>query len=46
MPRTTRLSARRSFVEEVPGEFMSDVAKEFAHRLVVTSRAELVRSMR
>ena len=33
-------------IDKVPSEFMSDVAKEFAFNLVLTSRAELIRSMR
>ena len=33
-------------IDKVPGEFMSDIAKEFAYTLVLTSRAELMRSMR
>ena len=33
-------------IDKVPGDFMSNVAKEFAFSLVLTSRAELKRSMR
>ena len=39
-------SQLRDAIDKVPGEFMSDVAKEFAYTLVLTSRAELMRSMR
>ncbi len=36
----------RTAVERVPGEFMSDLAKEFAVRVMTTSRQELLRSAR
>ena len=39
-------SQLRDAIDKVPGEFMSDIAKEFAYTLVLTSRAELMRSMR
>ena len=39
-------SQLRDAIDKVPGEFMSDIAKEFAFKLVLTSRAELMRSMR
>ena len=33
-------------IDKVPGEFMSEIAKEFAFKLVLTGRSELMRSMR
>ena len=36
----------RSIIDEVPPELMSDMAKEFAHQVVVTSRTEILRSIR
>lgn len=35
----------RSIIERVPDEFMSGVAREFAHQVVITSRSELLRSV-
>ena len=36
----------RSIIERVPPEFMSEIAREFAYRVVVTSKIELLRSIR
>ena len=36
----------QSIIERIPSEFMSDLAGEFAYRVVVTSKAELSRSIR
>ena len=36
----------QSIIERIPSEFMSDLAGEFAYRVVVTSKAELYRSIR
>ena len=36
----------RSVIDRVPHEFMSDTAKEFAYQVVVTSKSELLRSIR
>ena len=34
----------RTAIERVPGEFMSDIAKEFAFQVITTSKHELLRS--
>ncbi len=36
----------RSIIERVPPKFMSEISKEFAYRVVVTSKIELLRSIR
>ena len=36
----------RSIIDKIPPEFMSDIAREFAYQVVVTSKAELLRSIR
>ena len=36
----------RSVIDRIPPEFMSDTAKEFAYQVVITSKAELLRSIR
>ena len=36
----------RSIIECIPPEFMSDIAKEFAFHVIVTSKIELMRSIR
>ena len=36
----------RMVIQRVPSEFMSDIAKEFAWQVVVTSKRELLRSVR
>ena len=36
----------RSIIDKIPPEFMSDTAREFAYQVVVTSKAELLRSIR
>ena len=36
----------RSVIDRIPPEFMSDIAKEFAFQVVVTSKVELLRSIR
>ena len=33
-------------IDKVPPEFMSDIAKEFAHKSIIVRRAELLRSVR
>ena len=35
----------REIIDRVPPEFMCNVAKEFAYQVVITSRAELLRSI-
>ena len=35
----------RTVIERVPAEFMSDIAKEFACQVVLTSKQELLRSI-
>ncbi len=39
-------SAVRSVIERVPPEFASEMAKQFAYQVVVTSRVELLRSIK
>ena len=36
----------RSVIDRIPPEFMSDIAKEFAFQVMVTSKVELLRSIR
>ena len=36
----------KATIDKVPPEFMSETAKEFAYQVVVTSKAELLRSTR
>lgn len=35
----------RTVIDKVPSEFMSDIAKEFAYQVVITSKAELFRNI-
>lgn len=35
----------RAVIDKMPSEFMSDIAKEFAYQVVITSKAELIRSI-
>ena len=36
----------RSSIDRVPSEFMTDMAKDFAHAVIVTSKSELLRGVR
>ena len=36
----------RSVIDKIPPQFMSDIAKEFAYQIVITSKVELLRSVR